>query len=266
MDMASESKQKEKHQTDLHWESYWSSKDDDTEFYSNENRIIRGFKHVGDPGGRRVMEVGAGSGRDSYSLRAAGARVYCLDNSRSSISLIRKVDRDRKLRLIVADALAAPFKSGVFDVVFHQGLLEHFREPKVLLEENRRLLKSGGYLLVDVPQTFHPLTIVKQALMLFDAWFAGWETQYRPRQLELLLRRHQFQPLARIGEWMRPSLLYRCLRTVLKSIGIRLPLYPLGLPGIRRLRGYVHDRLSDRHSLAVTYPSVGVIARKVETD
>ncbi|MFC2076484.1 class I SAM-dependent methyltransferase [candidate division KSB1 bacterium] len=264
--MKTETKQEKTGQTDRHWESYWSSKDDDTEFYSNEDRIIRGFKHVGDPVGRRVLEVGAGSGRDSCDLAAAGATVHCLDNSRSSITLIRKIDRDRKLRLIVADALAAPFKPGVFDVVFHQGLLEHFREPKALLEENRRLLKPGGYLLVDVPQTFHPLTIVKKVLMLFDAWFAGWETQYRPGELESLLRGHQFQPLARIGEWMRPSLLYRCLRTALKGIGFRLPLYPLGLPGSRRLRCYLHNRLSDRHSLAVTYPSVGVISRKAETD
>jgi SAM-dependent methyltransferase len=265
-DMRSEEKQEGIHPPDRHWDSYWTSKEDETGFYSNEDRIIRGLERIGDLSGKRVLEVGAGSGRDSSRIAGAGAVVYCLDNSRNSVSLIRRIDRDRLLHLIVADAQAAPFKSGVFDVVFHQGLLEHFREPGGLLDENRRLLRSGGHLLVDVPQTYHPLTIVKKVLILFGAWFAGWETQYTPHQLESLLRRRNFDPLGRIGEWMSPSLLYRCLRQAFKPIGIQLPLYPSGIPGINRLRWSLHKRLTDRRGLSLTYPSVGIIARKAGRD
>ena len=32
-----------------------------------------------------------------------------------------------------------PFRDGAFEVVFHQGLLEHFRDPRPLLRENARI-------------------------------------------------------------------------------------------------------------------------------
>jgi len=62
---------------------------------------------------------------------------------------------------VCADACRMPFREGAFDLVFHQGLMEHFRDPAPLLRENARVLKRGGHLLVDVPQRFHVYTLAK---------------------------------------------------------------------------------------------------------
>jgi len=81
-----------------------------------------------------------------------------------------------------------PFRDGAIDISFHQGLLEHFRDPLPLLAENARITRSGGRVLVDVPQTFHLYTVMKKLLILVNRWFAGWETQFTVPQLERLVR------------------------------------------------------------------------------
>jgi hypothetical protein len=70
---------------------------------------------------------------------------------------------------------------------------------------------------------------MKQILIAMNAWFAGWETQFTPRELERLLGASGLRVRRTYGEWMVPGLGYRVLRELLKrSIGIALPLEPRG--------------------------------------
>src|SRR5205085_9721447 len=128
----------------------------------------------------------AGSGRDLLELAERGASGFVLDYSPASLELVRRQAAQRGLAvgLVRADALALPFRDGAFDVVFHQGLLEHFRDPDPLLRDNARVAARGGRVIVDVPQTFHLYTLMKQTLIAFGVWFAGWETQFTPAALE----------------------------------------------------------------------------------
>ncbi len=214
-----------------HWESYWRGQGNLENTYSTGGRLIREILRDGPVADRRVLEVGAGSGRDTLGLAAAGAHAVVLDYSPRSLELVRDQARARGLtvHLVRADALAMPFRDGAFDVVFHQGLLEHFRDPRPLLVENARVTARGGRLVVDVPQTFHPYTAMKQALIALDRWFAGWETQFTPAELERLLAATGLRVRRTYGEWMVPGLGYRVLREVLKrGLGVVLPLEPRG--------------------------------------
>jgi len=179
--------------------------------------------------GRRVLEVGAGSGRDSVALASEGAVPFILDYSAASLETARRVAERHGVApiLVRADALPLPFKEGAFDVIFHQGLLEHFRDPMPLLNENVRALADDGLLLVDVPQRWHLYTLLKHAMIATGTWFAGWETEFTIGQLEGLLRRAGVRTVGRYGAWMVPGLFYRSLRALLlKARLARLPLYP----------------------------------------
>ena len=59
-----------------HWEAFWSDADDLSldDVYDNGGRILREIFAVCDPVGKRVLEVGAGTGRDSVALAKAGVR------------------------------------------------------------------------------------------------------------------------------------------------------------------------------------------------
>jgi ubiquinone/menaquinone biosynthesis C-methylase UbiE len=214
-----------------HWESYWKGHADLERSYSTGGRLVREVLADGNVRGRRVLEVGAGSGRDALGLIHAGATGFVLDYSPASLELVRRQARARGLtvHLVRADALRMPFRDGTMDVVFHQGLLEHFRDPMPLLVENARITARGGRVVVDVPQTFHLYTLMKNLLILFNAWFAGWETQFTPGELERLCERAGFQVRRSYGEFMVPGLFYRVMRELLKrSLDLSLPLDPRG--------------------------------------
>ena len=113
--------------------------------------------------------------------------------------------------------------------MFHQGLLEHFRDPRPLLRENARITRRGGRVIVDVPKTIHPYTLMKQLLIACNAWFAGWETQFTPAELERRVAEAGLTVRRTYGEWMVPGLAYRVLREALKRVArVNLPLDPRG--------------------------------------
>ncbi len=212
-----------------HWEFYWRGHADLDRTYSTGNRLAREIQRDGAVAGHRVLEVGAGSGRDTLALARAGAIAVVLDYSPASLELVQRQAREQGIPVarVRADALAMPFCDGAFDVVFHQGLLEHFRDPRPLLAENARVTARGGRVVVDVPQTFHPYTAMKQILIALNAWFAGWETQFTPGGLERLMSTSGLVVRRTYGEWMVPGLWYRVLREVLRrGARITLPLEP----------------------------------------
>jgi ubiquinone/menaquinone biosynthesis C-methylase UbiE len=247
-----------------HWESYWRGHQDLDRTYSTGGRLVREILRDGPVEGRRVLEVGAGSGRDALGLVRAGAIAVVIDYSPASLALVRRQAREQGLALglVQADALALPFRDGAFDVVFHQGLLEHFRDPLPLLTENARVTHAGGRLVVDVPQTFHPYTALKQILIAMNRWFAGWETQFTPRQLEHLLERAGLAVRRTYGEWMVPGLAYRVLRESLKLLGVRLPLEPRGPRWWEAAWTALRERLLRRRVALYTCHVIGTVAEK----
>jgi ubiquinone/menaquinone biosynthesis C-methylase UbiE len=179
-----------------------------------------------------VLEVGGGSGRDSIRIKTLGGDVYVLDYAESSLKTIKEqiVEEDINLKLIKGDAFKLPFKDNSFDIVFHQGLIEHFLNPEIILRENVRVLKSGGLILVDAPQRYHLYTLLKHILIFFNKWFAGWETEYSIKELENMLKNEGVKKIISVyGDWMNPSILYRILREIFFKFGIKLPLYPKGI-------------------------------------
>jgi SAM-dependent methyltransferase len=248
-----------------HWESYWRGLGDVEESYSTNDRLAREIMADGPVDRRPVLEVGAGSGRDTLRLIQAGAVGVVLDYSPASLALVQQQARRQSLpiHLVQADALAMPFKDGAFEVVFHQGLLEHFRDPRSLLAENARVVRRGGRLVVDVPQTFHLYTLLKQILIAAGKWFAGWETQYTPGQLERVLRGSGLQVRRSYGDWMVPGLWYRGLREVLRrGLGIRLPREPRGPAWWDRAWEGLRERLRRRRWALYTCHVIGTVAER----
>lgn len=211
------------------------------------------------------MEVGAGSGRDSLDLARRGARMVVLDYTRSSFRVILR--QAEQLGVVVhpicADARAMPFRTGTFAVVFHQGLMEHFRDPMPLLEENGRVLEQGGHLLVDVPQRFHVYTMAKHVMIWLGRWFAGWETEYSPAELEGLVRRAQLRVVHTYGEWMVPGFFYRSLRYGLMRARLaKLPKYPPEIWPFGPLGRATRAWLKARRVGLYTCAMIGTLGRK----
>ena len=249
-----------------HWESYWKGHQHDIDdTYSTGGRLVREVLADGPVSGRLVMEIGAGSGRDLLELARQGARGIVLDYSPQSLALVRQQAQALGITvmLVQADATRMPFRDGAIDVSFHQGLLEHFRDPRPLLAENARITRPGGRVLVDVPQTWHLYTVMKKLLFAFSCWFAGWETQFTVPELERLVRESGLQVTRSYGDWMVPGLWYRATREILKrGLGLRLPLHPRGPAAWSRAWDGLRARLRKQRWALHTCHVIGTVGRR----
>lgn len=241
-----------------HWDEFWASSPGMEDVYANDDRLVRFLLSQIDVKGKRVLEVGAGTGRDSLALARAGARVTTFDYSDESLRLLASIAGD-EMDIVCGDALALPFADDSFDIVFHQGLLEHFREPQLLLQENCRVLRTRGHVLVDVPQRWHYYTLMKHALMAANRWFAGWETEFSSGELSRLMRESGFEITGAYGSNLFPPVWYRGVRRVLLKAGVRLPMQPS--PAAHRLRENMRNVIPHPVRMS-TSMVIGVMGRK----
>jgi SAM-dependent methyltransferase len=246
-----------------HWDRFWNRNRKPGDIYGNDNRMAEEIPSRMNPCGRMVLEVGAATARDSAALSDLGAVAVALDYSHAALRLAREATFGSSgVLLVCGDAFALPFRSGSIDLVFSQGVLEHFRTPEHLLDEQARVLRPGGILLVDVPQTFHAYTLLKKVLIQLGAWFAGWETQFTRRSLSLLIQRSGLHPFDAYGRFFHPSLAYRIVHEALFRMRIRLPLYPVILPPVSRLRARVRRAVEKSPAGTALGSVIGVFARK----
>lgn len=164
-----------------------------------------------DPKGKLICEVGCGTGKDSVKLASMGAKVVSVDFSQSALALVRRKIEPLEgpvPQLLGGDTLNLPFRDNTFDIMFHQGLLEHFHDPGAVLREQGRVIKSGGYLLVDVPQRFNWYAVTKRRQMARGEWFAGWETDFTLGGLRSVMRRAGFEPVASYAYGFNPPALW----------------------------------------------------------
>jgi len=98
--------------------------------------------------GKKVLDVGVGTGFLSIMLAEMGYNVVGIDLSEEMIkNARRKIDaRGLKVRLEVGDAENLPFGDEAFDAVVNRAVLWTIPNPKKALSEWKRVLKPNGTL------------------------------------------------------------------------------------------------------------------------
>lgn len=247
------------------WSRFWSRRDDPDRIYRSSPRVLRTVLERLPTGHARVLEVGAGTARDTAEIARAGHQAVALDAVPEAWRLAARAEPALRGRGIVGgDALHLPFPDGTFDAVFHQGVLEHFGNPVAFLAENLRVTRPGGILVADVPQTFHPWTLLKRAALRADRWFAGWETEYTIAELERLVGEAGWEVEAGYGDWMVPSLAYRLTREVAGRAGVAMPLEPRGPAPLSRAREALRERALSLRATWYVAHTIGIVARRPE--
>jgi SAM-dependent methyltransferase len=99
-----------------------------------------------------ALDVGGGAGYLTRALRAAGARCVLVDPDLKELSW-----RGPPLSAcVLADGAALPVATEAVDLVVSSNVLEHVREPFVLVDEMARVLRPGGHLWLSFTSWYGP--------------------------------------------------------------------------------------------------------------
>jgi cyclopropane fatty-acyl-phospholipid synthase-like methyltransferase len=109
--------------------------------------------------GRRLLEVGCGTGSFLDYARTKDWSVHGVDSSHENIAKLRE-------RGVEGEACGfLDFQSrDQFDVIVLWDLIEHPQDPGAFLDKSRELLKTGGLLLIATPLDPNILTLLAGAM------------------------------------------------------------------------------------------------------
>ena len=137
-------------------------------------------RYHGEGKGRRILDIGCGTGEMTKSLDALG-RTYGADIADEAISFCRKRGLERLVR---TSAQMAGFKDGAFSTVVAFCLIEHMDDDAAFLKEMNRIMESKGHIVI--------LTSAFKFLWSEHDELAHHKRRYRLGQLKRLMRENGF--------------------------------------------------------------------------
>jgi SAM-dependent methyltransferase len=141
-----------------YWEGIWSPYANSDYYapyrsgtlYTFEKMFIRHLPKHG-----MILEAGCGTAQNVVALNARGYDCVGLDYEFQAMRVANTYAGP--LRLACGDITALGVASGSFDAIISIGVVEHCRAgPEPFLDEMKRILKTGGVMLISVPY-FNPL-------------------------------------------------------------------------------------------------------------
>lgn len=106
------------------------------------------FKEI--PIGAKVLEIGCGSGRLANLLTLKKkCRVYCIEKNPIFAAIAK--NKCVEMRNIDVETQQPPYPPQFFDCIILGNVLEHMKEPSIVLKGLRKYLSKDGFLIYSVP-------------------------------------------------------------------------------------------------------------------
>jgi len=182
------------------WDKNWASQRQinpqeilDSRFTKEAYRCLKKF--INGKKDNLILEAGCGTGRFCYSLAkdSPNSHISGLDISLNSLKIANRLKERLQVSnvsFVRGNLFQMPFPDNYFDVVFNEGVIEHFSLEgyptyKDALHEMVRITKKGGKVLVAVPNWYcFPHTIYKWVLTRIGKKYRyGYEKSFKHREL-----------------------------------------------------------------------------------
>lgn len=172
----------------------------------------------------RLLEIGAGAGRNSIRYRGYD-RVVLVDYSHSQlVQARRRLGDGGRYQFVVADAYFPPFASGCADAATMIRTLHHMAEPARALAALRRTLRPGAVFLLEYANKRNLKAILRWALRR-QRW-----SPFSAEPVEFAELNFDFHPIA-VAAWLNQAgfEVERQLTVSHFRLGLLKRLLPLGL-------------------------------------
>lgn len=96
--------------------------------------------------GKKILDLGGGTGKLAVRLSKEGADSYLLDASKQMLKRAQRVLP--RNRIFLGDAACLPFNEDTFDLVLIVDAIHHMPKQQEVLTETCRVLRPGGWLYI----------------------------------------------------------------------------------------------------------------------
>lgn len=179
----------------------------------NAAAFVADFKRqVGDPSGRKILDVGFGNGLMLAAFARSGAKAYGLETESSLLKLAEAqfLTDGLNATLKVYDGRTFPFLDNYFDYCYSTSVLEHMSYPAEVLREIARVLVPGGRFYLSFPNKY----------ALKESHTGLWLISWLPRPLtQFILRLTGSSPLE---DWNLHFISYFLLKKWARLAGLRI--------------------------------------------
>ena len=144
------------------------------------NAFVKSILSIAKINEGKIFEPGSGGGMTCANFAKRGFEITSMDLSdnalRKGVSLFKSLSLNAKF--LVGDLFKLPLKDEEFDIVFNQGVMEHFRlanlDASSGIKEMLRVLKKDGTLIIYVPAYFSPLFFIYHFFKFFKLIDKYW--------------------------------------------------------------------------------------------
>jgi len=148
-------------------------------------------------GGRRLLELGAGAGRNTRRYRDFD-QIVLLDYARSQLELAQQRLGTEGYIYVAADVYRLPFAPGVFDCATMIRTLHHMAEPQAALNQVGSVLQGGGAFLLEFANKRNLKAVLRWMLRRQD-----WNP-FDNAPVEYIKLNYDFHPAA-VRSWLKEA-------------------------------------------------------------
>lgn len=125
---------------------------------------------LGDLSGKKILDVGAGTGRLAIRLAKFGGEVTALDVSEEMLKKIK--NKNSKIKIVIGEAENLEFEAESFDFVIATFLIVHLKDLPRFFDEVYRVLKPGGiFLVTNINQRKAPAIDTKEGMVEIESYY-----------------------------------------------------------------------------------------------
>jgi ubiquinone/menaquinone biosynthesis C-methylase UbiE len=174
--------------------------------------------------GKKVLEVGSGTGRISREILSRKADLTILDIGEN---LVQQVSKKLGCKGIAGDACALPFEDQTFDLVISSECIEHTENPLRAIQEMCRVCRKNGVVCITSPnKLWYP--ILWLSIKTGIRKFCGIENWLFPNQAQTTMKNAGMSDFGMAGCHLWPFQL-KFSRGILKWIDTHLGKHLYGI-------------------------------------